>query len=141
MKKTMLKNKRKLMFKDIEHKYTPYGSEDKKTDIYTVTGMGKKALKYQINHGEDKFAYWDSYDFFKVASIILKTFENDCWNKEIIAKIEAQKHYCRQTHSPYVMDDGFCTSCNHQTFQKISIERCRTEWLSSCHHCCYSYYD
>ena len=141
MKSTMLKHKRYLMFRDIEYKYTPYGSEESKTDIYTITGMGKKAIKFQLNHGEDQFAYWDSYDFFKVARIILKSFENECWNKSIIQKIEAQKHYCKQTQSPYVMDDGFCTFCNGQMYQKVDLEWCRTEWLSGCRHCGHSHYD
>ena len=129
------------MFRDITHKYTPWRSEEPVTDIYTITGMGKKAIKFQLNHGEDEFAFWDTYEAFEVMHIILKSFDNDCWNDEIRAKIQAQKEYCEKDHSPFIMDDGFCTFCNGQSYNHISLERCQTEWLSGCHNCGHSHYD
>lgn len=154
MKKFFLDHKKEIKYKDVEFEtraWTPNGMIDKK-HIYTITGIGKKAIKYQEDHGEDEFMFYDNKDFWKIAKIIIKSFDNEFWNKDVRKAIAAQKKYCEENKAPhFAPEDGFCYSCGKQIYVDYnengftshgeSIEYASNELITGCPHCHRSYCD
>lgn len=116
------------------------------TDIgeIEIRGIGEKAIKYKKDGGEDEFAYIRNfsqtrinYDFYKIASHIIKSFDNELWNSKIRAKIKEQEKYCKNNKAPLCApNDGFCT-CGNQ----IYLRKDANDWISHCPECHYAYYD
>lgn len=142
MKKAILNNKFEIKYTKFENKYTTYKGEEV-VERYFVTGIGDKAIKYQLNDEEEpKFAFHDSPEGFYLSSIILKSFDNEVWNEEVRTKIKAQKKYCEEQKAPmFAPDDGFCFSCHHQIYNSISLERASSELITGCRVCMRSYCD
>lgn len=158
MKSFFLNYKNEIKYKDVEFETIRYVHKDgenekiKETHTYTITGIGKKAIKYQKDHGEDEFLFYDNREFQHIAEIIAKSFENELWNKEVRACIEAQKKYCRDNKAPhFAPEDGFCWSCGKQIYADYhehgftdhgrNLEYASTELITGCPHCSRSYCD
>lgn len=154
MKSFFLNHKNEIKYKDVEFEskvWTPDGMKTEK-HIYTITGIGNKAIKYQEDHGEDEFIFYDNRDIRYIARVIIKSFDNELWNEEIRACIEAQKKYCEDNKAPhFAPEDGFCYSCGKQIYTDYhehgftdrgkSIEYASTELITGCPHCHRSYCD
>lgn len=150
MKRIFLKYKSKIKYRDVEfktEKWTPEGMQPVK-HIYTVTGIGQKAIKFQLDHGEDEFVFYDSHEFQRIAKIIIKSFQNPLWNKEIRRCIKAQKKYCEDHQAPhFAPEDGFCWSCGNQIYAPANgyegrdIDYASKELITGCPHCHKSYCD
>lgn len=109
---------------------------------YKITGIGKKAVKYQVNGGEDEFMFFDHWLFDKLALLFVKNFESELWNEEIRAKIEKQKAYCRETSSPhFAPKDGFCWNCGNQIYTEYDDSYVENNLITGCPHCHKSYCD
>lgn len=154
LKKFFLNHKNQIKYRDVEFETFGYvhknGKNEKYTEkhTYTITGIGNKAVKYQKDHGEDEFIFYDNRDFSYIAHIIIKSFDNELWNEEIRACIEAQAKYCRDHHDPhFAPEDGFCWSCGNQIYADAngsrgeSLEYASNELITGCPHCNRSYCD
>lgn len=129
-----------LLAKKQELKYKEY---DIRGDSIKVLGIGKKSIKYSINDDEPKFAFYDSFEAKLIMRAMLKSFDNEFWNKDIRACIEAQKQYCRDNKAPhFAPEDGFCYSCGKQIYANgRNIEYASNELITGCPHCHRSYCD
>lgn len=154
MKSFFLNHKKEIKYKDVEFETFRYvrvnDRNEKRLEKHTltITGIGKKAVKYQKDHGEDEFIFYDNRDFDRIAQIIIKSFENELWNENVRSAIAAQKQYCKDNKAPhFAPEDGFCWSCGHQIYADAgsstgrSIEYASTELITGCPHCHRSYCD
>ena len=135
LKEFFIQNKDKI-------KYTE--AVENETNTYKITGIGKKAVKYQVNGGEDEFMFFDHWLFDRLALLFVKNFDNELWNEKIRAKIEKQKKYCRETSSPrFAPEDGFCWNCGEQIYNhpKHTEEYVENNLITGCPHCFRSYCD
>lgn len=134
MLKTINTFKKELKYKDYQIR----------GDKITVLGIGKKAIKYTIDDGEEQFAFYDSWEAKIIVRALIKSFENNFWNKEVRACIEAQAQYCREHKVPrFAPEDGFCSSCGKQIYTNKgrNLEYASTEHITGCPHCSRSYCD
>lgn len=134
MKGILLANKQQL-------KYKTY---DIRGDKIKVLGIGQKSIKYTINDGEDKFAFYDSFEGRLIGEAMIKSFDNELWNEDVRACIEAQEQYCRDNKVPhFAPEDGFCWSCGEQIYARRGrgIHYASTELVTGCPHCHRSYCD
>lgn len=148
LKEFFLKHKKEIKYKDVTHetfKYVRVNNRNEKQmvkDTYTITGIGKKAIKYQKNHGEDEFVFYDSSDFYHIACIIAKSFDNEIWNQNVREAINAQEQYCKDNQVPHCApEDGFCWSCGKQIYVNGYENRASNELITGCPHCHRSYCD
>lgn len=148
MKKFFLNHKKEIKYKDVEFESIRYVHKDGKNEkhienhTYTITGIGNKAVKYQKDHGEDEFVFYDNRDFRHIAQVIIKSFENELWNKNIRSAIAAQKQYCRDNKAPhFAPEDGFCWSCGKQIYTRIDEKQAGKDLITGCPHCNRSYCD
>lgn len=150
MKNFFLNHKNEIKYKDVEFEcrvWTPEGMKNE-THTYTITGIGKKAVKFQKDHGEDEFIFYDNSDFRYIAEIIVKSFDNELWNEKVRDCIEAQAKYCKDQQAPhFAPEDGFCWSCGNQIYADAGrshgrdISYASTELVTGCPHCHRSYCD
>lgn len=131
MKNAMISHKKDIKYQDYEYK----GQK------LTILGIGKKAIKYQLDGGEEQFAFYDSSEGYWICCIVLTSFENEVWNEEIRAKIKAQKDCCSGNAPLFAPEDGFCWSCHQQIYTRISLERAGSDLITGCPHCSRSYVD
>lgn len=54
-------------------------------------------------------------------------------------KVEAQKKYCEENNSIMWNEDGVCTWCGKQTYEKISLEDATSQVITACPYCRHSY--
>ena len=148
LRKFFLNHKKEIKYKDVEHKtfkYVRVNDRNEKQmvkDVYTITGIGKKAIKYQKNHGDDEFIFYDNRDFEYIAHIIIKSFDNELWNEDVRKAIAEQKQYCKEHHDPhFAPQDGFCWSCGKQIYVNGYEDRASSELITGCPHCHRSYCD
>lgn len=158
MKKFFLRHKNEIKYTDVEFesfRYVRINDENvKRTEkhTYTITGIGKKAIKFQKDHGEDEFVFYDNNEFKDIAQIIAKSFDNEIWNEDVRACIEAQSNYCKENEDPlFAPQDGFCHSCGKQIYADYeehgsidrgeSLEYARNNLITGCPHCHRSYCD
>lgn len=144
MKSFFLNHKNEIKYKDVEFEskvWTPEGMKTKK-HTYTITGIGNKAVKYQKDHGEDEFVFYDNRDFRRIAQIIVKSFDNELWNEDVRKAIATQKQYCKEHEAPhFAPEDGFCHSCGKQIYVNGYEDRVSSELITGCPHCHRSYCD
>ena len=145
MKSFFLNHKNEIKYKDVEFKskvWTPDGMKTEK-HIYTITGIGNKAIKYQKDHGEDEFVFYDNRDIRYIAQIIIKSFDNELWNPTVREAIAAQQQYCKEHKAPhFAPDDGFCYSCGKQIYANgRSVKYASENLITGCPHCHRSYCD
>lgn len=130
--KILIENKNSLKY----HDYNVRG------DKVTVLGIGKKAIKFTINDGEEQFAFYDSFEGKIISKEMIKSFDNELWNEDIRSCIEAQKQFCRENKAPhFAPEDGFCFSCGKQIYTRKNINSARNELITGCPHCHRSYCD
>lgn len=148
MKSFFLNHKNEIKYKDVEFKSIRYVHKDGKNEkhlekhTYTITGIGNKAIKYQKDHGEDKFVFYDNSDFYHIACIIAKSFDSEIWNENIRSAIAAQKQYCKNNKAPhFAPEDGFCWSCGKQIYTRIDEKQAGKDLITGCPHCSRSYCD
>lgn len=149
MKEFFLKHKKEIKYKDVEFETFRYVHIDGKNEkhiekhTYTITGIGKKAVKYQKDHGKDEFVFYDNRDFKDIAQIIAKSFDNELWNPTIRKAIVAQKQYCKDNKAPhFAPEDGFCWSCGKQIYANgRSVKYASENLITGCPHCHRSYCD
>lgn len=158
MKEFFQNHKSEIKYQDVEFESIRYvhnnGKNEKHIEkhIYTITGIGKKAIKYQKDHGEDEFVFYDNSDFYHIACVIAKSFDSEIWNENIRRAIAAQKEYCKDNKAPhFAPEDGFCWSCGKQIYADypsvygtdwgISTEDASAELVTGCPHCHRSYCD
>lgn len=148
MKSFFLNHKNEIKYKDVEFESIRYVHKDGKNEkhlekhTYTITGIGNKAIKYQKDHGEDEFVFYDNRDFRHIAQVIIKSFENELWNENIRSAITAQKQYCRDNKAPhFAPEDGFCWSCGKQIYTRIDEQQAGKDLITGCPHCNRSYCD
>ena len=148
MKSFFLNHKNEIKYKDVEFESIRYVHKDGKNEkhlekhTYTITGIGNKAIKYQKDHGEDEFVFYDNRDFRHIAQVIIKSFENELWNENIRSAIAAQKQYCRDNKAPhFAPEDGFCWSCGKQIYTRIDEKQASKDLITGCPHCSRSYCD
>jgi len=153
MKNFFLNHKNEIKYKDVEFESIVWKHIDGKNEksiekhTYTITGVGKKAVKYQKDHGEDQFIFYNDRDFDHIAQIIIKSFENEFWNENVRKAIADQKKYCQDNHDPlFAPEDGFCWSCGHQIYATVHgsygyADRAANELITGCPHCHRSYCD
>ena len=128
MKTILLKNKDKIKYKTFQ-------------DI-KVLGIGQKAIKYSLNGQEPEFAYHDSTKGYIISKKIITGFDNEFWNDEVRANIEAQKQLCQENKLPmFAPDDGICWSCHKQIFTEKHSWRAHNEHITGCPECSRSYCD
>lgn len=107
-----------------------------------ILGIGPKAIKYNINDGEDQFAFHNSVEGHILTEMILKSFENEYWNESIRERIEAQRQFCKERGWPmFAPQDGFCWSCGRQIFTEKNDHRARNDHITGCPECSRSYCD
>lgn len=142
MKAAILRNEHKIKWDTFSHDYTTYKGEEVH-DEYYITGIGNKAIKYEKNgDGEDRYAWYDKPEGYKLCIIILTSFENEVWNNEIKNKIKLQKDFCKENEYPnFAPEDGFCWSCGHQIYNDISEKEASSELITGCPVCRKSYCD
>ena len=138
IKNILIANKNELKYKDY----------DIRGDKVTVLGIGKKSIKYSIDDEEPKFAFYDSFEGRIISEALVKSFDNEVWNDEVRACIEAQAKYCKDHHDPhFAPEDGFCWSCGNQIYASAngsrgeSLEYASNELITGCPHCHRSYCD
>ena len=158
MKQFFLKYKNEIKYTDVEFESLRYirinDKNVKKVEkhTYTITGIGKKAIKFQKDHGEDEFVFYDNREFKDIAQIITKSFNNELWNENVRACIEAQKNYCKENGVPhFAPQDGFCYSCGKQIYADCekngfidhgeTLEYAKSRLITGCPHCNRSYCD
>jgi len=148
MKSFFLNHKNEIKYKDVEFESIRYVHKDGKNEkhlekhTYTITGIGNKAIKYQKDHGEDEFIFYDNRDFRHIAQIIIKSFDNELWNEDIRSAIAAQKQYCKDNQDPhFAPQDGFCWSCGKQIYTRIDEKQAGENLITGCPHCSRSYCD
>ena len=150
MKEFFQNHKSEIKYKDVEFETIEYVHKNGKNEkhlrkhTYTITGIGKKAIKYRKDGGEDEFIFYDNRDIRYIGQIIAKSFDNELWNEEVRQAIAAQKQYCKDNKAPhFAPEDGFCYSCGKQIYDKNgrSIEFAATELITGCPHCHRSYCD
>ena len=148
LKSFFLNHKNDIKYQDVEFETIEYVHIDGKNEkhirkhTYTVTGIGNKAVKYQKDHGEDEFVFYDNREFKKIARTIIKSFDNELWNEEIREAIDAQRQYCKEHKYPmFAPNDGFCFSCGKQIYTRINSEYAGKEHITGCPHCSRSYCD
>lgn len=128
----LLENKKELKYKNYEIR----GSK------ITVLGIGKKSIKYKKNDGEEKFAFYDSFEGRLIARTLIKSFENEFWNEDVRFAIASQEKYCKDNHDPlFAPQDGFCHSCGKQIYVNGYEDRASNELITGCPHCHRSYCD
>lgn len=55
-------------------------------------------------------------------------------------KIAAQKELCNKNDYPhFAPGDGNCFRCHNNIYDKISLEKAKTQLITGCPHCNYSY--
>lgn len=130
LKTILLENKRKL-------KYQEYDIRGK---IIEILGIGQKAIKYSED-GEEKFAFYDSFEGRLIAKELVKSFDNEIWNKEIREAIASQKTFCEENKIPmFAPQDGFCFSCGQQIYTRKANQASK-EHITGCPYCHRSYCD
>ena len=111
-------------------------------DKITVLGIGKKSIKYSLNGAEPEFAFYDSFEGHLITRALIKSFDNEFWNKDVRSAIAAQKQYCKDNHDPlFAPADGFCHSCGKQIYANGYERRASNELITGCPHCHRSYCD
>jgi len=61
-------------------------------------------------------------------------------NSDIREKIKAQKGYCEKNDKPHFAPySGICANCNKQIYNEISLTKARTELITGCPYCGWSY--
>lgn len=61
-------------------------------------------------------------------------------NKEIIAKYEAQKKFCKQNNGPlFCPVNGHCHYCGRNIFEEKTLESASSELITGCPYCGHSY--
>ena len=89
MKDFFQNHKSEIKYKDVEFETIEYVHKNGKNEkhlrkhTYTITGIGKKAIKYRKDGGEDEFMFYDNRDIRYIGQIIAKSFDNELWNEEI----------------------------------------------------------
>lgn len=132
MKNALINHKEEIKYKTFENRGYKF----------KILGIGQKAIKYRDKDGEDKFAFYDSYEAFRIGTIVLTSFDNECWNEDIRERIEAQRKLCKETDFPmFAPQNGFCVSCHHQIFTEKHDHRARNEPMTGCPVCHRSYCD
>lgn len=149
IKNFFINHKNEIKYKDIEFESIKYvhnnGKNEKVTmkHTYTITGIGKKAIKYQKDHGEDEFIFYDNRDIRHISEIIMKSFDNEYWNRTVRQAIAAQQQYCKEHKAPhFAPEDGFCYSCGKQIYvDGRDVEYASKNLITGCPHCHRSYCD
>lgn len=133
MRNALINNKDKIKYKVFE---------DRSGYKFKILGIGQKAIKYKGEDGEEKFAFYDSSEAFLIGTIVLTSFDNECWNEDIRERIKAQRKLCKETDFPmFAPQDGFCWSCGHQIFTEEHDYRARNRQMTGCPVCGRSYCD
>lgn len=109
---------------------------------FKILGIGQKAIKYRVEGQKEEFAFYDSPKAFLIGTIVLTSFDNECWNEDIRDRIEAQRKLCKETDFPmFAPSNGFCWSCHKQIFTERHDYRARNKHITGCPECHRSYCD
>lgn len=134
LKQFFISNKNKIKYTEAQEKIDG--------PIYKITGIGKKAIKYQVDGGEDEFMFFDHWLFDRIAKMFVKSFDNELWNPEIRIAIQKQKEYCKTNQAPlFAPEDGFCYSCGTQIYNEYDHDYVSNNLITGCPHCHKSYCD
>lgn len=119
-----------------------YSTFEDNGDKFLILGIGMKAIKYRKNNEPEEFAFHDKFEGRRIGRMILTSFDNEVWNDEVREKINSQKKFCEENKLPFFVDsDGFCFSCHHHIWDRISLEQASSELITGCPHCSRSYCD